>query len=82
MHVIYVDDERPAIENFRFTVAKIQEISSLNMFQDGEEALEYVKNNTIDVAFLDMEMPGIHGLDLAKRLKKIDENIRIVFVIV
>ena len=42
MHIIYVDDERPALENFRFTVAKIEEIKSLKMFQDGEEALEYV----------------------------------------
>jgi len=80
MHVIYVDDERPAIENFRFTVAKIEEITSLEMFQDGEEALEYVKKNTVDVAFLDMEMPGIHGLELAKKLKEYDTEIRVVFV--
>ena len=80
MHVIYVDDERPALENFRFTAAKIEEIESLEMFQDGEEALEFVKNNTVDVAFLDMEMPGIHGLELAKKLKEYDAEIRIVFV--
>ena len=80
MHVIYVDDERPAIENFRFTVAKIEEIKHLEMFQDGEDALEYVKKNTVDVAFLDMEMPGIHGLELAKKLKEYDSEIRVVFV--
>jgi len=80
MHIIYVDDERPALENFRFTVAKIEEIKSLEMFQDGEEAMEYVQKNTIDVAFLDMEMPGIHGLELAKKLKEYDEEIRVIFV--
>lgn len=80
MHIIYVDDERPALENFRFTVAKIEEIKSLEMFLDGEEALEYVKNNTVDVAFLDMEMAGIHGLELAKKIKEYDSEIRVVFV--
>lgn len=80
MHVIYVDDERPALENFRFTAAKIEEIASFEMFQDGEEALEFVKNNVVDVAFLDMEMPGVHGLELAKKLKEYDADIRVVFV--
>lgn len=80
MHVIYVDDERPAIENFKFTVAKFPEVGKLDMFQSGEEALEFAQNNAVDVAFLDMEMPGIHGLELAKKLKEHDSKIRVVFV--
>lgn len=80
MHIIYVDDERPAIENFKFTVAGFPEIEQLNTFQSGEEALEFAKQHTVDVAFLDMEMPGIHGLGLAKVLKEYDSEIRIVFV--
>lgn len=80
MHVIYVDDEKPALDNFRLTVAKISEIRELQVFQNGSQALEYTKSNIVDVAFLDMEMPGIHGLELAKALKAINHHIRIVFV--
>lgn len=80
MHVIYVDDENPAIQNFKFTVANFSEIEELNTFQSGEEALKFVKSHTIDVAFLDMEMPGIHGLKLAREIKAHDPEIRIVFV--
>lgn len=80
MNVIYVDDELPAIDNFRLTTANFQDITELNTFQSGEKALEFVKNNTVDVAFLDMEMPGIHGLELAKALKEHDSRIRIIFV--
>lgn len=80
MHVIYVDDEMPAIDNFKFTTANFAEIASLNTFQNGIKALEFVKNNVVDVAFLDMEMPGIHGLDLARAIKDYDPRIRIVFV--
>lgn len=80
MRVIYVDDEKPALDNFWLTAAGFPEISSLNMFQDGQKALEYAAGNTVDAAFLDMEMPGIHGLELAKKLKELDPDTRVIFV--
>ncbi len=80
MRIIYVDDEMPAIDNFRLTVANFPEIKTLNAFQTGEEALAFAKEHTVDAAFLDMEMPGVHGLDLAKRLNAHDPSIRIIFV--
>ena len=70
MRVIYVDDEMPALDNFRLTAGNFSEIGELNLFNDGFEALAYAENNPVDVAFLDMEMPGIHGLELAKKLKE------------
>lgn len=80
MYVIYVDDEKPAIDNFRLTVANFSEITELHTFQSGEEALEFANGHVVDVAFLDMEMPGIHGLTLARALKAHDREIRVVFV--
>lgn len=80
MRIIYVDDEKPAIDNFRLTVENFQEIEKLDTFQSGEEALEFVKTNLVDVAFLDMEMPGIHGIELARKLKARACEIRIIFV--
>lgn len=80
MHIIYVDDEMPAINNFRLTTESFPEIKELNTFQSGEEALDFVKNHTVDAAFLDMEMPGIQGLELAKALKAQNSEIRVVFV--
>ncbi|MBO4990694.1 MAG: response regulator [Firmicutes bacterium] len=65
MRVIYVDDERPALDNFRLTVAGFPQIDQLHLFSDGQAALDFAMENTVDVAFLDMEMPGIHGPALA-----------------
>lgn len=80
MKVIYVDDERILLENFRLTVKEISRIASLETFQSGKEAIKHAKEHPVDVAFLDIEMPVMNGIELAKRLKQIDENIRIVFV--
>lgn len=80
MKVIYVDDEKLAIENFSLTVKDFAEINSLHIFQKSKDVIEWVKNNQVDVAFLDIEMPIINGIDLAKKLNEIDKNIRIFFV--
>lgn len=80
MNIVYVDDEKPALDNFRLTVRNFPNIKNLQLFQSGKEALEYAKKNQIDAAFLDMEMQEMHGLELAKRLKKVNPNISIVFV--
>lgn len=80
MKIIYVDDEMPAIDNFRLTVEHFSEVKELHTFQSGEEALQFAESHTVDVAFLDMEMPGIHGLELAGKLKEYDREIRVVFV--
>lgn len=80
MHVIYVDDEKPALDNFRLTSADFAEISELHLFQDGYAALQFAEKATVDAAFLDIEMPEICGLSLAKKLRELDSNTRIIFV--
>ena len=80
MKIIYVDDEKPALDNFRLTVASFPEIDSLELFQEGEKALAWAENHIIDAAFLDMEMSGLHGLELSRRLQEIVPGVRIIFV--
>lgn len=80
MNVICVDDEQPALDNFRLTMASFLDVKSLQMFRTGDEALRWASSNRVDIAFLDMEMPGMHGLSLALQLKEQNPDIRIVFV--
>ena len=80
MNVIYVDDEKLQLTNFRLTVEGMVMIDSLETFGEGEAALAWVGEHPVDLAFLDIEMRGMNGIELARRLKKIDENIQIVFV--
>lgn len=80
MRVICVDDEQPVLDNFKFRVHDFTQIQSLHLFADAKEALNWVKENPVDVAFLDIEMGGINGVDLARMFKEIDQDIRIFFV--
>ena len=80
MRVIYVDDEELLLENFRLTAKELPRIDALHTFQSGQAALLWAKEHPVDVAFLDIEMPVMNGIELARRLKEVDENIRIMFV--
>ena len=80
MRVICVDDEELILINFEMKVKDFSEITSLHLFSDGKSALAWVENNPVDTAFLDMEMSNMNGIELAQKLKQIDENFRIIFV--
>jgi two-component system response regulator (stage 0 sporulation protein F) len=69
LSILVADDE----EGLRFSLASILEIEghSVQMAQDGKEALELVKNNVFDIAFFDIRMPGLNGVDALKEMKKI-----------
>lgn len=80
MKLICVDDEQPALDNFRLTVERFPEVSSLELFTDPEAALQWVREHPVDGAFLDIEIPGKGGLELAREMCGIKPELRVVFL--
>ncbi len=80
MKVLYVDDEQLAVRKFEAVAATLPLVSELHCFTAAEGALAYVRTAPVDAAFLDIEMPGMRGIDLAAELLHIDPGMRIFFV--
>lgn len=80
MQVISVDDERLALEDLRDICLSLPQVTSFQAFSNPADALEHAATNKIDLAFLDIEMPVMSGLELAERLLRIDNTVKIVFV--
>ncbi len=80
MRVVSVDDESYILEDFVDMLNAMPEISDAKGFTDADEAYEYIKNNQVDVAFLDIHMRGTDGLTLAKLIKDVNPNTNIVFL--
>lgn len=80
MRIIAVDDERLALEDLLKTLSQAEPDSILDGFSSPGAALEHIKTHPADVAFVDIEMYGINGLELAKRFKEARPGINIVFV--
>lgn len=71
LHAYLVDDEPLAIERLTRLLAKFDEIHIAGSATDPAKAIEElnsVENTSIDVLFLDIQMPGINGFDLLSRL--------------
>ncbi len=79
MRILAVDDEQDALEVLTSAITACQPDADIKGFNSPTEALEYAEKNQMDIAFLDVRMPGITGLEVAKRLKKINPRINIIF---
>ncbi len=79
MKIMAVDDEILALEDFEDTCREVGITDEIIKFNNPLDALGYVATNKIDIAFLDIEMPVIKGIELAKRIKAISGNIRVIF---
>ncbi len=79
MRILALDDEEDALEVLVSAITACQPDADVKGFNSPTEALEYAEQNQMDIAFLDVRMPGITGLDVAKKLKKINPKINIIF---
>jgi two-component system LytT family response regulator len=80
MKCIIVDDEHPAREELRYFIEKFSCLKIAAEFEDGVDVVEYLSKNTIDVAFLDVSMPIMSGIELAGIIKKSNPETIIIFL--
>ncbi|MBR2875961.1 MAG: response regulator [Clostridia bacterium] len=79
MLIMAVDDEILALEDFEDTCREVGITDEIVKFNNPIEALGFVACNKVDIAFLDIEMPVIKGIELARRIKETSKNTRIIF---
>ena len=69
MKILLVDDEKLQLLRLEESVKKVCPDDELFSYLNPEKALEENKDTIFDIAFLDIEMPVINGIQLAKTLK-------------
>lgn len=65
---IFVDDEPIGLSVLLSHASKVPILNVLGTFASGMEALAFVKNNAVDLIFLDIQMPDLSGLEMARML--------------
>ena len=79
MRVLIVDDEPPARERLRSMLAETGEFEVAGEAGHGEQAIDLVDKLTPDIVLLDVRMPGIDGLEVARHLAGLPEPPAVIF---
>jgi DNA-binding NtrC family response regulator len=76
--VLLVDDEEDFLDslNERLALRKV----NADTAKSGEEALERIQDEEPTVIVLDLKMPGMHGLEVLKRLKSTNPDVQVVIL--
>ena len=74
-----VEDEKLARDELKFLIEKDPDLEVLYEIADGEKALKLLKENTVDLLFLDIQIPAISGIEIARILNKQKNSPYIIF---
>ena len=77
---LIVDDERPAREEILYILKEIGKVEVVGEASHGVEALELIEKLKPDVVFLDIQMPQMSGIEVAKRIVDQGYDLMIIFV--
>ena len=80
MRILCLDDEPLALKMLEAAIRETKSDAEVTAFRKQADLLEDAKQNGCDVAFLDIHMRGMNGVEVAKRLKEINPKMNIIFV--
>jgi two-component system, LytTR family, response regulator AlgR len=79
MKLLIVDDEPPARERLRRLLEEIGDCEIVGEAGNGEEALAYCSDTQPDVVLLDVRMPGISGIEVARHIDSLEDPPAVIF---
>jgi two-component system, LytTR family, response regulator LytT len=79
INTIIVDDEKPAREELAFLLKGFPEINVIGQGKNGVEAVALIKEHAPDLVFLDVQMPGLDGFGVLKRL--VERKVKVPHVV-
>ncbi len=68
INTLIVDDEKPARDELAFLLKSFPEVHLVGQGKNGVEALALIKEHSPDLVFLDVQMPGLNGFGVIKKL--------------
>jgi len=80
IRVLVVDDEKPARDELCWLLQKHPDMEVAAEAENGMKALEYLESHEVDLVLLDIQMPGISGLETARQILQKKKYPKIIFV--
>ena len=82
MKIVCVDDHPIILRGLSKSIQQLLPNASISTFGRAEEALGFAKENGCDVLISEIELVGVNGITLAKKMKKLNPKLNIIFLTV
>jgi DNA-binding LytR/AlgR family response regulator len=80
LRVLAVDDEPPALDELAYLLRADPRVATVSTASDVADAFRVLRDNDVDAVFLDIRMPGLDGMELARVLGRFARPPSVVFV--
>ncbi|MDY1036683.1 fimbria biosynthesis transcriptional regulator FimZ [Lelliottia sp. CFBP8978] len=78
---VIIMDEHPIVRmSIEVLLQKNKNVEVKLKSRDSHEVLDYIRNYSIDLVILDIELPGTDGFSILKRIKNLNESIKVLFL--
>jgi DNA-binding LytR/AlgR family response regulator len=78
--VLVVDDERPALDDLGRLLRSMRQVGAVETADSGDAALRTLSERAFDAVLVDVRMPGLDGIELARVLRRFDDPPALIFV--
>lgn len=78
IRVLLVDDHELVRTGFRHILEEAKDIEVMAEVSSGEEAIAFVRTTLPDLVLMDVNMPGIGGIEATRKLLRINENLKVI----
>lgn len=80
LRTLVVDDEQPVLDELVYLLGRDDRIGQIDTARSGTDALRAIEGGAFDLVFLDIAMPGLTGIEIARLLRRFAQPPRIIFV--
>jgi DNA-binding LytR/AlgR family response regulator len=80
LDILVVDDERPALEDLSRLLHSLRRVQAVDTASSGDEALRKLSERSFDAVLVDVRMPGLDGIELARVLRRFETPPALIFV--
>jgi len=73
-----VEDHSIFIEGLNSVLGKVEGVQVVAAFGDGKEALDYLRQQPVDIVFLDIGLPGLTGIEICRSIHRLRKNTKVI----
>lgn len=80
MKILIVDDDEMVVESLEIILSTVQDFEIVGSAYNGQEAIEFCKDNPVDIILMDIQMPVMDGITACRVIKKNKPEIKVIML--